>query len=130
MDDWTKLVPVTVSVMPAAPTPMLLGETPVTVGAGFWTRRVAAEVPPPGAGVTTVTVAAPAVMRSLAGIAAVSVVELPNVVARFVPFHCTTDERDEIGAAEREGEAGAADGGGARREAGHASALGSRSARW
>ena len=43
--------------------------------------------PPPGAGLTTVTVAVPALAISLAGIAAVRLVALPNVVVRFAPCH-------------------------------------------
>src|SRR5580704_1521517 len=51
----------------------------------------AAEVPPPGAGFVTVTFAVPAVAMSLARIAAVSCVELPNVVARGLPFQFTLE---------------------------------------
>jgi hypothetical protein len=49
------------------------------------------EVPPPGVGVTTVTVALPAVAMSVAGMAAVSVVAEPKVVGRTLPFHWTTE---------------------------------------
>src|SRR5204862_5479756 len=48
-------------------------------------------VPPPGAGVRTVTVAVPAVRRSLARIAALSSVGLTKVVSRGDPFQRTTD---------------------------------------
>src|SRR2546421_11473025 len=50
------------------------------------------EVPPPGAGLNTVTGAVPAVARSLAEIVAVSWVLLPYVVARSAPFHRTMDD--------------------------------------
>ena len=49
------------------------------------------EVPPPGAGLKTVTLAVPAVAMSAARIEAVSWVEEPYVVVRFVPFHLTTE---------------------------------------
>ena len=48
------------------------------------------EVPPPGAGFTTVTGTVPAVPMSAAPIDAVSCAELTNVVVRAAPFHCTT----------------------------------------
>ncbi len=49
------------------------------------------DVPPPGAGVTTVIVGVPPLAISLARIVAVSDVALPTVVARGLPFTCTTD---------------------------------------
>ncbi len=49
------------------------------------------DVPPPGAGVTTVIVGVPPLAMSLARIVAVSDVALPTVVARGLPFTCTTD---------------------------------------
>ena len=58
--------------MKAAPAAeALLGASELSVGAGGSTVKVrAAEVPPPGAGVTTVTWAVPAAAMSLASIAA------------------------------------------------------------
>jgi hypothetical protein len=50
------------------------------------------DAPPPGLGLETVTLAVPAVATSLALIAAVTSVELTNVVVRFDPFQRTTDE--------------------------------------
>src|SRR4030095_11585308 len=95
--DGRKLLPVTVSVKLAPPAVALLGLSALSVGAGFRTETLATvDVPPPGAGVTTVTAGEPAVMRSLAGIAALSVVALPNVVARAAPFHCTTDDGTKL----------------------------------
>src|SRR5882762_5030078 len=84
----TKPVPFTVSVKAGPLTSALLGVRPVSVGAGLFTVNVcAAEVPPPGAGVTTVTDAVVAAARSDAGIAAVSWVALTKVVVRVAPFH-------------------------------------------
>jgi hypothetical protein len=51
----------------------------------------AAEVPPPGAGLTTVTLAVPAAAMSVAGIVAVSCVGETNVVARAAPFQFTVE---------------------------------------
>jgi hypothetical protein len=48
-------------------------------------------VPPPGAGVKTVIAYSPEVVTSLAGIAAVSCVELTYVVVRFEPANRTTE---------------------------------------
>src|SRR5207237_5724910 len=87
---FTKPLPVSVSVKPAPPTIALAGDSDVSVGAGLFTANVcAADVPPPGAGVITVTCGVPAVAMSAAGIAAVSLVALTNVVVRATPFHCT-----------------------------------------
>ena len=49
------------------------------------------EVPPPGAGVTTVTGTLPGVTMSLAGIAAVTWPALTNVVVRATPFQRTSE---------------------------------------
>src|SRR5437762_293802 len=89
----TKPVPVTVSVNAALLISALLGLRPVSVGAGLFTVSVcAAEVPPPGAGVRTVTLAVPAAAMSAAVIAAVSWMVLTKVVVRAAPFHCTVVE--------------------------------------
>ena len=70
-DDAAKLLPLTVSVKAAPAAAALLGASALSVGAGGSTMKVrAAEVPPPGAGVTTVTWAVPAATMSLATIAA------------------------------------------------------------
>ena len=69
----TKLEPFTVSVKAAAPWVALLGERLVRVGLGVLTEKLtAAEVPPPGAGFTTVTGTTAATARSATGTAAVS----------------------------------------------------------
>src|ERR1700727_2996595 len=49
------------------------------------------EVPPPGAGFTTVTMPVPGCARLEAGIAAVNFSVFTNVVGRASPFHCTTE---------------------------------------
>jgi len=63
-------------------------------GAGFGAIIVndsAFEPPPPGAGLKTVTAAVPGLPTSLAGIDAERLVLLTTVVARFEPFHRTTE---------------------------------------
>src|SRR2546430_3172566 len=94
-DEPMKLLPVTVSVNAAPPATAVLGDREVSVGLGFGAVIVnvcGLDVPPPGVGVNTVTEALPAVAMSAVVICAVSCVLLPNVVARWLPFHCTTDE--------------------------------------
>jgi hypothetical protein len=49
------------------------------------------ELPPPGAGLKTVTTAVPAVAMSLAEICAVTQLPLPLVVGRSLPFQRTTE---------------------------------------
>src|SRR5262245_55415112 len=51
----------------------------------------AADVPPPGAGLTTVTLAVPADATSVAGIVAVNCVALTKIVVRVLPFHRTLE---------------------------------------
>jgi len=94
-----KPAPVSLSVKPAAPAVAVLGEMLARAGAGFGGGGSAliekgrpVEVPPPGAGFTTVTVAIFTVVKSLAGICAVSVVVLINVVVLADPFHWTVAE--------------------------------------
>src|SRR2546423_5097649 len=85
-----KLLPVTVSVKAAFPAAALAGDRVESVGDGLLTLNVwAAEVPPPGAGVTTVTCGVPAAATSAAAMAAVSCVALTKVVVRVAPFHLT-----------------------------------------
>src|SRR5207253_2827922 len=62
----TKFVPVTVSVKPEARAWTRFGLSPVVAGTGFVIVNVCAfDVPPPGAGLTTVTCSVPAVARSV-----------------------------------------------------------------
>ena len=49
----------------------------------------ALEVPPPGAGLLTITEAVPGLAMSAAVIAACTCIPLRNVVVRFEPFHVT-----------------------------------------
>ncbi len=90
----TKLLPFTVNVNAAPPAAVLGGASDVSAGTGLGALMVnvrAFEVPPPGAGVTTVTGALPAVPMSLAGIAAVTWPALTNVVVRAAPFQRTSE---------------------------------------
>src|SRR2546426_245011 len=63
----------------------------VSVGGGSIVNDKALDVPPPGAGVCTITCAVPLAARSLAVIDARTCVALANVVDRGAPFHWTTD---------------------------------------
>src|SRR5206468_2779116 len=88
----TKFVPVTVSVKAGPPAVALLGASVDSVGAGALTVNVrATDVPPPGAGVTTVTEAVPGAARSAAEMAAANWVLLTNVVVRAAPFQRTVE---------------------------------------
>lgn len=63
-----------------------------TLATGLAMVKVCAlEVPPPGAGVTTVTATVPAVAMSAAKIAAVNCVALTNCVVRGLPFQFTVE---------------------------------------
>jgi xanthosine utilization system XapX-like protein len=89
----TKPVPFTVRVKAAPPAVAPFGESEVIVGAGLLIVKVCApEVPPPGAGLVTVTFTEPAVAMSVARIAAVICVALTKVVALAAPLKFTTDE--------------------------------------
>jgi hypothetical protein len=86
------LLPFNVKVNAALPAVTLVGVMLVKVGCGLLTARVtAADVPPPGAGLNTVTDRLPVEAMSLARIAAVSWALLLNVVLRFEPFTRTTE---------------------------------------
>lgn len=68
-----KFDPLTVKVNCGPPAPAVVGKMLFSVGAGLLTVNVCEfDVPPPGAGLKTVTVTVPAVATSLAGIVAVS----------------------------------------------------------
>src|SRR5262245_43891088 len=69
-----------------------LGLFTAGTGLGAMTVKLTAlDVPPPGAGVKTVTEGVPAAAMSLAGIEAVSWVAPPNVVGRSAPFQRTSE---------------------------------------
>ena len=87
-----KFVPLTVSVNAAPPTVAPVGDTDAIVGAGLLIARVvAAVVPPPGAGLVTVTLAAPAVAISIAGTCAEICVAPVKLVANAVSFQLITE---------------------------------------
>ena len=96
----TKLEPVTVRVKADPPAVAELGAVEVRVGTGLFpavtVKVFPAEVPPPGAGLKTVTVGLPAVAISDARIAAESWVEEMTVVVRSTPFHRTLDPETKL----------------------------------
>jgi hypothetical protein len=55
-------------------------------------KKTTLDVPPPGLGLVTVIQAVLAVAMSLAGIVAVTLALLTNVVAFATPFHFTTED--------------------------------------
>ena len=72
-DVMAKFVPVAVSVKAALPATALVGEIELSVGTGFvavMVNVVALDVPPPGAGLNTVTEAVPVAAMSVARICA------------------------------------------------------------
>ena len=77
----------------APPTVAEVGAIEVRVGAeaALIVNDRLPDVPPPGAGLVTVTVAVPAVAISAAVIAAVNCVALTNVVVLAAPLNFTTD---------------------------------------
>jgi len=86
----TKLNPLTVKVNPISPTTAEVLESDVRPGTGLLMEKLCTfEVPPPGAGLNTVTEAVPDVVMSAAFICAVSCVAFTNVVARSAPFQRT-----------------------------------------
>ena len=89
----TKPVPVRVNVKAAPPAVAEVGVIEVSVGpaAALIVKDTVADVPPPGAGLVTVTVAVPAVAISAVEIAAVSCVALTNAVVLAAPLNFTTD---------------------------------------
>jgi hypothetical protein len=88
----TKAVPFTVSVNPAPPAVAEVGLRLVVASTALLIVKVwALEVPPPGAGFTTVTEAVPAVAMSAAVIAAVTWVAETYVVVRLDPFQFTVE---------------------------------------
>ena len=89
----TKFVPARVNVKAAPPTVAEVGAREVRVGAeaALIVKDRLPDVPPPGAGFVTVTVAVPAVAISAAAIAAVNCVALTNMVVLAAPLNFTTD---------------------------------------
>ena len=88
----TKLVPFTVKMKSALPAAIQVGLIEVVVGTGLLIVNVTEfDVPPPGAGFTTVTDAVPTVATFAAGTIAVSWVEETNVVVKGEPFQLTVE---------------------------------------
>jgi hypothetical protein len=79
------------SALPATPAPGCVVNASFAALAVIVKVTGVTDVPPPGAGVTTVTLAVPAVAMSAAPIVAVSWLVLTKLVVRATPFHCTVD---------------------------------------
>jgi hypothetical protein len=93
----TKFVPFTVIVKSELPAEVEVGEIEVVVGMGFVIVNVSAfDVPPPGAGVTTVIEAVPAVAISDAGTIAVNSLEEMNTVESRTPSQSTVEEEKKF----------------------------------
>ena len=91
-DEELKFVPFTVRVKAGPPAVAPVGESVVVVGAGLFTvNGEFTDVPPPGAGLVTVTLNVPAAAMSAAVIDAVTCVALTNVVALAAPLNFTTE---------------------------------------
>jgi hypothetical protein len=89
-----KPAPIIVKVAPEVPAVTASGMTAVRTGAGLSGTMVNAatvDVPPPGAGLNTVTLAVPEDTRSLDCIVAFRVALFTNVVARLEPFQRTLE---------------------------------------
>jgi hypothetical protein len=89
----TKFVPLTVRVKPAPPAAALVGEIVVIAGTVLVVTEkfTTFEMPPPGAGLVTVTGTVRAEATPAAGMAAVNCVELTSVVAGVVPPKLTIE---------------------------------------
>ena len=93
----TKFVPFTVKVNDPPPAVALGGESDLVVGIGLSIVNVSgADVPPPGAGLVTVTMAVPAVAMSAAVIMAVTFVAFTKVLVRLDPFQFTIDVETKL----------------------------------
>jgi hypothetical protein len=87
----TNPVPFTVNVNCAPPTNVHVGLRELMLGAALIVNVCAFDVPPPGAGLTTVIDAVPAVATREAGTVAVNCVAEINVVVSEVPFQSTVE---------------------------------------
>lgn len=92
-----KFDPFAVNVNPAAPAVALVGVMETSVGTGLFPTALIVNVkvfvvPPPGAGVTTVTGTVPAVVTNAALTVAVNCNPLTKEVVSDVPFHLMTEE--------------------------------------
>lgn len=99
-DDEIKLLPVTAKVKEELPVAADEGLIEVAEGTGLLVEVIVNvspdEVPPPGVGLNTVTVAVPAEAILVAGTVAVTLVAETYVVVRLVPFHLTTEEEIKL----------------------------------
>jgi len=91
-----QLLPLTVSKMAGVPAVALDGLKLLIAGTGLagtglMVNTAAVDVPPPGAGLTTVTLAVPAAAMSAAKIAAVTRVAETKLVVRTAPFQFTVE---------------------------------------
>ena len=85
-------MPVTVRVNAGPPPTIVDGDNTVSAGKGLLIVNViAADVPPTGAGLNTVTGIVPAAARSPIGTTAEICVALVNVVTSATPFQSTTE---------------------------------------
>jgi len=84
-----KFVPFTINVNAGEPAVAPAGDKPEIVGAGFdadvTLKFTEFDAPPPGVGFVTTTAGVPTLATSVARIAALSCVELTNVVVLFAP---------------------------------------------
>lgn len=88
----TKPPPFTSTLVAPAPAVTVAGLTEAITGAGLFTENcVAADAPPPGEGLTTVTLATEPSARLLAGTVALTLLADVYVVASATPFHCATE---------------------------------------
>ena len=100
-DCGAKLVPVRTNVTPNDPARTVVGEMEVIVGtllgAGVIVKvREVADVPPPGVGVNTTTVAVPGLAIRLAGTLVVIWLVLRKVVTSAFPFHSTSEPGEKL----------------------------------
>jgi hypothetical protein len=92
LEDGTNPVPFTSSGVAPAPATALVGVIVTIAGSGLFTWTVTApDVPPPGAGLATVTAADPPFSNEAAGTTAVRLPDDSYAVATFCPFHCTEE---------------------------------------
>jgi len=95
LDEDTKPLPLTVSVNAAPPAEVLVGASAEIAGTGLVLVMFSVDtpdVPPPGAGVLTVTLALPLAATLEAGTDALSLASLTKVVVRAAPFQFTLED--------------------------------------
>jgi hypothetical protein len=99
-DEEIKLLPVSANVNEELPFAADEGLIERATGTGLLLEVIVnvspEDVPPPGVGLKTVTVAVPADAMFAAGTIAVTLVAETYVVVRLVPFHLTTDDEMKL----------------------------------